>query len=111
MPKRPATILVLLALLPFAASSRAQVDAPPRPTASLAHLLRYEPTGLSLPASFARGKIPLLFIADQHRGAGVGCAYDHGPSRARAAARREGPLDHRGAARVCVFRGRPRTAE
>ena len=62
MPKRPATILVLLALLPFAASSRAQVDAPPRPKASLAHLLRYEPTGLSLPAPYARGKIPVLFI-------------------------------------------------
>jgi pimeloyl-ACP methyl ester carboxylesterase len=62
MPKRPATILVLLAPLAFAASSQAQVDAPPSPTAPLAHLLRYEPTGLSLLAPYAKGKIPVLFI-------------------------------------------------
>jgi pimeloyl-ACP methyl ester carboxylesterase len=51
---------MLWAVLP--APARAQVDAPATPDVSMARLLRYEPTGLSLLSPYARGKVPVVFV-------------------------------------------------
>jgi len=58
----PILILILLMLPAFAARSRAQTVQPSSPTAPIADLLRYEPTGLSLLAPYAKGKVPVVFV-------------------------------------------------
>ena len=57
-------LILLFVILSFHAPSRswAQGNQPASLSASMTEFLRYEPTGLSLPGPYARGKIPVVFI-------------------------------------------------
>lgn len=61
--RKPVTAFSALVLLLAAPGrSRAQAEAPAKPSASMAELIRYEPTGLSLLRPYARGKIPVVLV-------------------------------------------------
>jgi pimeloyl-ACP methyl ester carboxylesterase len=62
MRTQVAAFSALLLLLASPTRSRAQADAPVKPSASMTDLMRYEPTGLSLLRPYARGKIPVVFV-------------------------------------------------
>ena len=62
MRTQVAALSALLLLLAVPPRSRAQAVAPAKPSAPVAELLRYEPTGLSLLRPYARGKVPVVFV-------------------------------------------------
>jgi pimeloyl-ACP methyl ester carboxylesterase len=60
--QRLPSVILSLALGASPSLCLAQVETPSGHPGSMMELLRYEPTGLSLPRPYTRGKIPVIFI-------------------------------------------------